>query len=130
MLKRREFSVSIISEFFQNLLAGFARLIITSLVIWMIGLIILLFNELFSTEDFKIKVYLGRVWRLLRRTFEWTAYLGVFAGLIMAKVTEETYAYIMMSVSALILSIFYLSIRKQTRAGRKMSDPSKQPRAD
>lgn len=114
-------TLSIITEFFQNLLAGFAWIIIFSLVVWMFGLIVMLIMELFSQRELIIKEYLWKAWKMFRTIFEWSSYGGIIAGLVMIKTSGEVYSNVMMSIAAIILSVFHLSWRKQSKPVRNVS---------
>lgn len=107
--------MSIITEFFQNLLSGFAWIIIFSLLVWMFGLIVLLIKELFTPKELIIKEYLKKVWKMFRTIFEWSSYGGIIAGLVMIKTSGEVYSNVMLSIAAIILSVFHLSWRKQSK---------------
>ncbi|SFX45946.1 hypothetical protein SAMN04487866_10890 [Thermoactinomyces sp. DSM 45891] len=113
--------MSMITDFFQNLLAGFAWIIIFSLVVWMGGLVVLLIMELFSPNELFIKEYLWKVWKMFRTIFEWSSYGGIIAGLVMTQTTDEVYSNVMISLAAVILSVFHLSWRKQSKPIRDVT---------
>lgn len=107
-----------IQEGFSAFISGFARLFFASLIVWMGGLIVLLFREMFSSGEFALRDYLNKVWKMFRLSFEIVAYGAVIVGPILVFRAEEDLKlnYIMMTVAAVILSVIYLYIRKQAGA--------------
>lgn len=106
-------------DFFEKLwsetVSGFATIGLYTLILWMAGLVILLFRELFNSGSFHIRDYLMRVLKWLLYSFEIVSYGGVIAGPIMIFVTEdEVFHYVMVSIAAVILSIICFQIRKRT----------------
>ncbi|MBS7529973.1 hypothetical protein IC619_005605 [Hazenella sp. IB182353] len=106
-----------IGEFLYSLLAGIGKLLLVAVIVWMIGLIILLFRELFRAGDLNIRTYLYKVWKMLLVCNEFIAYGSLIVGPIMAYRTEgdERLGYIMLSISGLILSGIYIYIRKRVK---------------
>lgn len=110
-----------LQEGFSAFISGFARIFFVSIVIWMIGLVVILFKEMFRAGDFHLRDYLHRVWKILLASFEFTAYGAVVVGPILMMRAEEEgrLTYSMLTVAAVILSIIYLYIRKQTVGFKK-----------
>jgi hypothetical protein len=103
-----------LQEGFSAFIMGFFRIFVVSVIIWMIGLIVLLFREMFSAHDFNIREYLYKVWKMLLASFEWTAYVAVVVAPIIMIVSKNYLTYGMVTLAAIILSVIYLYIRKQT----------------
>jgi hypothetical protein len=106
--------VESIQEGFSAFVMGFARLFLISLFIWMFGLVVLLFREMFSGRELVLRQYLQKVWRLLLTSFEWVSYAGVIGGPVLLLFSEEKLTYVMLTVAAVIMSGVWLAIRKQT----------------
>ncbi|MBA4492973.1 hypothetical protein ACFO25_08210 [Paenactinomyces guangxiensis] len=104
-----------IQEGFSAFIGGFARIFFISLILWMIGLLVLLFREMFSPGEFVIREYFKKVWKMLLFSFEIAAYGAVVVGPILMFTTEDQFlVYIMVTIDAVILSAIYLYVRKQT----------------
>jgi hypothetical protein len=103
-----------IHEIFSAFIAGFARIFFVSFILWMIGLIILLFREMFSPGELVIRDYMGKVWKMLLSCFEWVAYGAVFVGPVLMFWTKNYLDYLMVTIAAVFLSSVCLSIRKRT----------------
>jgi hypothetical protein len=106
--------VEAFQEGFSAFVMGFARIFLISLIIWMVGLVVLLFREMFSGGELVLREYLYKVWKLLLTSFEWVSYLAVLAGPVLILTTGQKLEYGMVTVAALILSAVWLTIRKQT----------------
>lgn len=98
-------------EFISAFFGGFARIFLFSLVFWMIGLIILLFREMFNTSRFDIRKYLYTLWRMTLLVFEIVGYGAVVVGIVMLFSSEEKLTYGMVTFDALLLSALYLYLR-------------------
>lgn len=98
-------------EFVSAFFGGFARIFLFSLIFWMIGLIILLFREMFNTRRFDIREYLYTVWRMTLLIFEIVGYGAVIVGIVMLFISEDKLTYGMITFDALLLSAIYLYIR-------------------
>jgi hypothetical protein len=103
-------------DFFSAFIGGFARIFISSFIIWMVGLIVLLFRELFSSEDFSFQKYLRKIWKVLLFSFEWCAYGAIVVGLILMYSADKYLTYLMVSVDAVILVLIYFNLRRRTRS--------------
>jgi hypothetical protein len=80
----------------------------------MLGLIVMLFRELFSARVFVIQDYLRRLWKLFVFSFEGIAYLSiVVAPLLLFVVDSYTLNIVMTWIAGIILSILYVYIRRQ-----------------
>lgn len=101
-------------EVFTNFIGGFARIFFVSFIVWMIGLVVLLFRELFNQNDFSFKDYLYKVWKLFILSFEFCGYGGIIVGAILLIITEDYLVYSMVTIAATILSIIYFTIRRRT----------------
>lgn len=103
-----------IKEGFSAFFLGFVTLFLASLGIWMLGLIVMLFRELFSARVFVIQDYLRRLWKLFVFSFEGIAYLSiVVAPLLLFVVDSYTLNIVMTWIAGIILSILYVYIRRQ-----------------
>jgi hypothetical protein len=113
--------VEALQEGFSAFISGFARVFLVSIVIWMIGLVVILFKEMFHSRELNLRDYLQKVWKMLLASFEFTAYGAVVVGpiLFLRAEEEERLTYGMLTVAAVILSIIYLYIRKQTGGFKK-----------
>lgn len=94
--------------------SSFAEIFLVSFVVWMAALLVLMFRELFSPEDLRVREYLFRVWRTLLLSFEFVAYSAVLISPIMMLLTRKYVEYGTTVCAALILSSVYLYIRKRT----------------
>ncbi|MFC7441365.1 hypothetical protein [Laceyella putida] len=110
-----------LQEGFSAFISGFARIFLVSIIIWMVGLVVILFREMFQAGEFHLRDYLHKVWKMLLTSFEFTAYGAVIVGPIMMMRAEEEgrLTYSMLTVAAVILSVIYLYIRKQTGGFKK-----------
>ncbi|WP_044642253.1 hypothetical protein [Risungbinella massiliensis] len=111
-----------LSEAFSAFLRGFAMIFLTSLVLWMAGLLFLLFRELFSSINFVLKAYLQRVWRMLILCFEYTPYGFVLVGPILLFITKEYLVYSFLTIDAVILTILFFMLRKRLKPNSSSSD--------
>jgi len=102
--------VDVISALF----GGFVRIFLVSLILWMLGLLVLLFREIFNAGQFDIRDYFYKVWRLSLLIFEVVGYGAVIVGPIMMFRTEEYLTYGMMTLDAVLLSLVYLYLRRST----------------
>ncbi|SFJ00692.1 hypothetical protein [Thermoflavimicrobium dichotomicum] len=103
-----------IKEGLSAFILGFFRLFIVSLAIWMAGLLFLLFRELFSARVFQFQEYLRKLWKLFLFAFEGVAYGAVVITPLLIYLAEKKLNYIMVWVAAIILSVIYIYIRRQT----------------
>ncbi|RAL25739.1 hypothetical protein [Thermoflavimicrobium daqui] len=105
-----------LKEGFSAFILGFFRLIMVSLGIWMAGLLLLLFRELFSARQFQFQDYLKKLWKLLIFAFEGVAYGGIIIAPIILFFIDsgKKLDYIMVWIDAVILSAIYFYVRKQT----------------
>lgn len=101
-------------EGFTSFITGFSIILLIAVVIWMIGLVVLLFRELFSPTRLDLRDYLYKVLRMLIVSVECTIYGTVVIAPIMMYVTEEYLRYGMITVAAVILTVISLYIRRQT----------------
>jgi hypothetical protein len=113
-----------LSDFFFAFFAGFARIFIASFILWMIGIVGLLFMELFNNEEFQFRLYLQKIWKVLLISFQISAYGSVIVGLILLFKTEEYLTYSLVTMDGIILSILYFSLRR--RLGNMSSKNSNQ----
>jgi hypothetical protein len=111
---RESFQVEWIQDGFSAFIEGFVRLFFVSVIVWMVGLIVLLFREMFHSGEFVVKEYMYKVWKMLLSCLEWVAYAGVFVSPIMMMFTKKYLIYSMVTIDAILLSILYLTIRKRT----------------
>lgn len=102
-----------LQDFFTAFIGGFARIFITSFILWMVGLIVLLFRELFSSDEFSFQKYLRKIWKVLLFSFELSAYGGIVVGLILAFTSEQILTYSLVTVDAIILSLIYFNLRRR-----------------
>jgi hypothetical protein len=102
-------------EFFQALIAGFGRIILTAMILWMISLIVLLFWELFSPGDIQFRSYLYRVWKWLLWSFEIASYGGVIVAPILMYRTKEYLNYGMVLFAAIVFSAVLIYLRRNTK---------------
>lgn len=116
-------AIETIGEGFKAFIGGFARLFLTSLIIWMISLVVILFRELFTPGDLDFKEYFKKVWKMFKLSFEIVAYGAVVIAPILIYSSEETLIYSMVWVASILLSFLYLYLRKQSKqtqtTGRK-----------
>lgn len=94
--------------------SSFAEIFLVSFVVWMAALLVLMFREMFSPEDLRVREYLFKVWRTLLLSFEFVAYSAVLISPIMMLLTRKYVEYGTTVCAALILSSVYLYIRKRT----------------
>jgi hypothetical protein len=106
--------VETIQEGISQFVSGFASLFVLSLGIWMFGLIVLLFREMFRSNELVLREYLQKVWKLLLLSFEIVAYGGVVVELFLILYSKDKVSHVFTLLDALILSVVYLSIRRQT----------------
>ncbi len=103
-----------IKEGFSALFLGFITLFLISLGIWMLGIIVMLFRELFSARVFVIQDYLRRLWKLFVFSFEGIAYLSIVVSpLLLFVVENHTLNIVMTWIAGIVLSILYIYIRRQ-----------------
>lgn len=101
-----------IQTFFRELVAAFALLMVSGVVLWMVFVVIALFRELFRPADIHIRSYLYRIWRLLLLSFELVAYGGIFVAMFLLKSTEdEQLRFTLMLIQSILLSILFLYLR-------------------
>lgn len=101
-------------EGFSSFITGFSIVLLVAVVVWMIGLVVLLFRELFSPSRLDIRDYLHKVWRMLIVSVECTIYGAVIIAPILMFVTKEYMNYGMITIAAVILAVISLYIRSQT----------------
>jgi hypothetical protein len=104
-----------LAEGFAAFYRGFGMIFVTALVLWMAGLIFLLFRELFSSIQFVFKDYIQRVWKMLLICGEFTPYGFVIVGPILTFVTKNYLAYIMLTIDAILLSFLFYYLRKRLK---------------
>lgn len=102
-----------LSDFFSAFLGGFVRIFIASFIIWMIGLVILLFRELFSNDEFLFRIYLQKVWKMLILAFQIASYGGVIVGPVLMFTSESYLMYSLLTIDAILLSILYFKLRQK-----------------
>lgn len=112
-----------IGEAFKAFIGGFARLFLTSLVLWMISLVFLLFRELFTPGDLDFKEYFSNVWKFFKLSFEGVAYGALVVAPVLIYLTEETMIYSMVWIASFLLSFVFLYIRKQSRGSKRKEPP-------
>ncbi len=100
-------------DFFSALIGGFARIFIASFILWMVGLIVLLFRELFNSDEFSFQKYLRKIWKVLLFSFELSAYGGIVVGLFLAITSEQVLTYSLVTADAVILSLIYFNFRRR-----------------
>ncbi|MFD1425374.1 putative membrane protein [Kroppenstedtia sanguinis] len=100
-------------DFFTELVAAFATLVVFGFVIWMVLIVIMFFKELFTPGDIQVRDYLYRVWKRFLFSFEVTAYGGiVVVPYLMNKAEEDDVTrYMMMLILAILFSALFLYIR-------------------
>jgi hypothetical protein len=113
-----------LSDFFSAFLGGFARIFIASFILWMIGVVGLLFRELFNNEEFQFRVYLQKLWKVLWVSFQIAGYGSVVVGIIFLFQTDEYLTYSLVTIDGILLSVLYFSLRK--RLGKSGSKNSSQ----
>lgn len=102
-------------EFFQALIAGFGRIILIAMILWMISLIVLLFRELFRPGDIQFRSYLYRVWKWLLWSFEIASYGGVIVAPVLMYRSEEYLKYGMVLFAAIVFSAVLIHLRRNTK---------------
>ncbi|MCH5583628.1 hypothetical protein MK805_01405 [Shimazuella sp. AN120528] len=102
-----------LSNFFYAFIGGFARIFITSFILWMIGIVGLLFMELFNNEEFQFRLYLQKVWKVLLISFQIAVYGSVVVGLVLLFKTKEYLTYTLVTIDGILLSILYISLRRR-----------------
>jgi hypothetical protein len=110
-----------IQDSFSALIGGFVRLFFVSILVWMMGLIVLLWREMFRSGKFMVRRYLYQVWKMYYFSLEWVAYLGVFVAPFCMLWTKQYLIYAMMMVDSLLLSVLYLLLRQRRRRLAKLS---------
>jgi hypothetical protein len=100
-------------DFFFAFIGGFSRIFIATFIIWMIGLIVLLFRELFSSDEFTFQVYLQKVWKMLVLAFQLSAYGSIIIGPILMYTSESYLTYALLTVDAILLSLLYYNLRQR-----------------
>ena len=78
-----------IGEAFKAFIGGFARLFLTSLLLWMISLVFLLFRELFTPGDLDFKDYFLKVWKFFKLSFEVVAYGALIVAPILIYTSQR-----------------------------------------
>ncbi|MBA4601346.1 hypothetical protein [Thermoactinomyces mirandus] len=101
-------------EGFSSFITGFSIVFLVAVVVWMVGLVVLLFRELFSPVRFELRTYIHKVFRMLLSSLEWTFYGFVIVGPILMFMTKNYMTYGMITIAAVILSAISLYIRSQT----------------
>lgn len=103
-------------DFFTELVAAFATLVVVGFLIWMAFVVILFFKELFTPGDIQVRAYLYRVWKMFLFSFEITAYGGVVVAPYLMKKAEEDEVtrYTIIMILAILFSALFLYIRYQT----------------
>ncbi|SMO62813.1 hypothetical protein [Melghirimyces algeriensis] len=99
---------------FDDVIGGFARLVVSGFVIWMALVLLLFFKELFTPGDINVRDYLFRAWKRFLLSFEVTAYGGVFVAPYMMKNSEQTAQYTAMLIFAILFSALFLYLRFQS----------------
>lgn len=113
-----------LSDFIFAFLGGFARIFIASFLLWMIGIVVLLFMELFNNEEFQFRIYLQKLWKVLWISFQIAGYGSVVVGIILLFQTEEYLTYSLVTIDGILLSILYFNLRR--RLGNSDSKKSNQ----
>jgi hypothetical protein len=107
-------SVEWISDFFFSFIGGFARIFIAVFVLWMIGIVLLLLKELFSSDDFEFRPYIQKIGRILLLAFQVSSFGSVPVGILMLFQEEPDYLInSMIIVDGIILSFLYFYVRKK-----------------
>ncbi|WP_028776500.1 hypothetical protein [Shimazuella kribbensis] len=102
-----------LSDFFFAFFGGFARIFIASFLLWMIGVVVLLFMELFNNEEFQFRVYLQKIWKVLLISFQIAGYGSIIVGPIMMFQSEEYLTYSLVTIDGIILSVLYFNLRRR-----------------
>jgi hypothetical protein len=111
--RRERRTLEWILEGIKSFLQGFIKIFASALILWMAGLIFLLFRELFSSIEFVFKSYLQRVWKMLIFCFEFTPYGFVIVAPILMVITKQYGNYIILTIDAIILSICFFTLRRR-----------------
>ncbi|GGE13036.1 hypothetical protein GCM10011571_13020 [Marinithermofilum abyssi] len=99
------------SQFFTELLAGFARIVVSGFVLWMVLVVGLLFKELFSPGDVNLRSYLLRVWSLFLNSFEMASYGWVLWSFYRLNSTDADLQYGISLTLSIIASVYFLYLR-------------------
>lgn len=112
-----------LSDVFTAFYQGFGIILVTAVVLWMAGLIFLLFRELFSSVQFVLKDYIQRVWNMLLICGEFTPYGFVLVGPLLAYFGDEEMLlnYIMLTIDAVLLSILFFTLRRRLKGNADTS---------
>ncbi|MXQ54363.1 hypothetical protein [Shimazuella alba] len=102
-----------LSDFLFAFIGGFARIFIASFFLWMVGVVGLLFMELFNNAEFVFKAYLQKVWRILILSFQIAGYGSVVVGLILMFMTKEYLTNSLITIDGILLSILYFNLRRR-----------------
>lgn len=105
-----------LGDFFSELVAAFAILVVAGFLIWMAFIVILFFKELFTPGDIHVRDYLYRAWKRFLFSFEITAYGGMVLTPVLIKRAEEddVTRYTMVMILAILFSALFIYIRYQT----------------
>lgn len=115
-----------LSEFFSAFLGGFARIFIAVFLLWMLGILILLVKELFTSGDFQFRSYIQHIGRILLLAFQVSSFGSIPFGVFMLFQEEPDYLIdSMIIVDGIILTILYFNLRKKIGSQRG-ADRSKQ----
>jgi hypothetical protein len=113
--------MKLIQESLSILFTAFANLLLVSLLLWMIGLVVLLFRELFVPGELSLRQYLYRVWKWFIYSFEVVAYGGMVIGLFMMLTKKPNEDSFVLTIAAILLSSFFLHIRKRKKKDQETS---------
>ena len=102
-----------LSDFISAFIGGFARIFIASFIFWMLGVVVLLFMELFSNEEFHFRVYLQKIWKVLILSFQISAYGSIVVGPILMFMNKEYLTYSLVTIDGILLSILYFKLRRR-----------------
>lgn len=102
-----------LSDFVFAFFGGFARIFIGFFILWMIGIIGLLFMELFNNEEFQFRVYLNKIGKVLLISFQIAIFGSVVIGPILLFKTEEYLTYTLVTIDGILLSILYFFLRRR-----------------
>lgn len=105
-----------LADFFGELVAAFATLVVAGFLIWMAFIVILFFRELFTPGDIHVRDYLYRAWKRFLISFEITAYGGMILAPMLIKRAEEDEVtrYTLIMILAILFSALFVYIRYQT----------------
>jgi hypothetical protein len=120
-LAKGSFRVESLQGSFSAFIGGFVRLFFISVMVWMVGLIVLLWREMFRPGKLMVREYMYQVWKTFYFSLEWVAYLGIFIAPLCMIWTKQYLIYAMMTIDSLLLSSLYLLLRQRRRRLAKLS---------